>query len=80
MPAPLSLVILTPTKYTVGLRSSISNLVDTLIVVGVLKFIVLNKEQASLSKIQLYRSKVSSLMYLVVQTRLDIVFTTLVLS
>ena len=47
---------------------------------GATEFIVLYDTQATDEDIELYGSKISSVMYLAVQTRLDIVYEVLVLS
>ena len=54
-------------------------LVDTLIAAGATEFIVLYDTQATDEDIELYRSKIGSVMYLAVQTRLDIAYEVLVL-
>jgi hypothetical protein len=63
-------------------RYSIENChsVDTLMALGATEIIIPFEEQATNEDIELYGSKIGSLMYLAVQTRLDILYKVLVLS
>ena len=49
-------------------------LVNTPIAAGVTKFIIPFNGQAMVKDIKLYRSKIGSLIYLAIQTRLDIAY------
>jgi hypothetical protein len=62
-------------------RYSIENcyLVNTLMTLGATEIMILFEEQATNEDIELYRSKIGSLMYLAVQTRPDISYGVLVL-
>jgi hypothetical protein len=63
-------------------RYSIENchVVDTPIALGATEIMISFKEQATNKDIELYRSKIGSLIYLAVQTRPDISYKVLVLS
>jgi hypothetical protein len=63
-------------------RYNIENcyLVNTPIALGATEIIILFKEQATNENIELYRSKIGSLIYLTVQTRPDILYKVSVLS
>ena len=50
------------------------HLVNTLIAAKVTEFIIPFNKQAMVKDIKLYRSKISSLIYLAIQTRLDIIY------
>jgi hypothetical protein len=63
-------------------RYSIENchLINTLIALGATEIMILFEEQATNKDIELYGSKIGSLMYLAVQTRPDILYKVLILS
>jgi hypothetical protein len=56
------------------------HLVNTLIALKATEIMILFKEQATNKDIKFYRSKIGSLIYLVVQTRPDILYKVLILS